>query len=255
MSEDGSMQIREGATPIVHDGSNVGVLVVHGFTGSPVSIAPLAHHLAAAGYTVRAPRLPGHGTSHHDLNRTTWHDWYSEVATTYDELAERCDTVVACGTSMGGTLATLLVQRHPEIAGLALINPAFEMRSLKLRTASLLRRVVPSVRGIGTDIKKPGALEFAYDRVPLRALESQQQLSRQVTRDLPQITQPVLLMHSRIDHVVSPECSQLFLSRISSKDVTDVRLENSYHVATLDHDAPLVQQLVTDFVSRVGGQA
>lgn len=245
------MQIREGASPFVHDGSRTGVLVCHGFTGSPLSVRPLAEHLADAGLTVRAPRLPGHGTVWQDLNKTSWTDWYAEVETTYAELRERCDDVVVCGLSMGGALVTLLAERHPEVAGLALINPVFAMKNLKLRLLPVARRLTTSVAGIGGDVKKPGVPEYAYDRVPLRALQSQTQLWHEVTRDLPQITQPALVLRSKVDHVVPAQCSALFLSRISSADVTEVVLPNSYHVATLDNDAPLVQDEVTAFVERV----
>ena len=72
---------------------------------------------------------------------------------------------------------------------------------------------------------------------------------------MPQITQPVLVLRSRVDHIVPPSSSQLFLSRISSTDVTDVVLENSYHVATLDNDAPRIHEAVTDFTRRVAGNA
>src|SRR2546423_8575951 len=54
---------------------SVGVLLCHGFTGSPQSLRPWAEHLAAAGFGVRLPRLPGHGTDWHDMQVTTWDDW------------------------------------------------------------------------------------------------------------------------------------------------------------------------------------
>src|SRR5664279_1311219 len=88
------------------DGGRVGVLVSHGFTGTPESVRSWAEHLAAAGYTVRLPLLPGHGTTWQDTNRTSWQDWYGEIEKAYDELSARCHTVFAGGLSMGGTLVT-----------------------------------------------------------------------------------------------------------------------------------------------------
>ena len=58
-----SVSVQTGAEPFAADGGPVGVLVCHGFTGSPRTVRPWAEHLAAAGLTVRAPRLPGHGTT------------------------------------------------------------------------------------------------------------------------------------------------------------------------------------------------
>lgn len=246
------MDILPGAEPFSHDGSPVGVLVCHGFTGTPASMRPLADRLAAEGFTVRLPRLPGHGTTWRDLNRTRWTDWYAEVDATCADLAARCDHIVAVGLSMGGTLVTLLAQEHPDtVEGLALINPAFPFRDPRLAALPVLQHVVPSIAAISGDIKKPGATELAYDRTPLKALHSQIGMWHRVTRDLPQVTAPVLLMHSPEDHVVKPEASDLLLARISSSDVTEILLEDSYHVATLDNDASLIEDETVKFVQRI----
>jgi carboxylesterase len=57
------MSIVAGAEPFAVDGGPIGVVLCHGFTGSPQSMRPWAEHLAAAGLSVRLPRLPGHGTT------------------------------------------------------------------------------------------------------------------------------------------------------------------------------------------------
>ena len=89
-------------------GGKIGVLVIHGVTGSPVSIAPLAKFLNKSGYTVNAPCLPGHGSSWEELNETTWQDWFAEVEKSYLDLQEKCDRVFIAGFSMGATLALRL---------------------------------------------------------------------------------------------------------------------------------------------------
>ncbi len=71
------MSVRPGAEPYAHDGDDIGVLLVHGFTGNPSSMLPWARTLSAAGHTVRLPRLPGHGTTWRDMGRTRWPDWYA----------------------------------------------------------------------------------------------------------------------------------------------------------------------------------
>lgn len=246
------MDVLPGAEPFAHDGSRTGVLVCHGFTGTPQSMLPIAQRCADEGYTVRLPRLPGHGTNWKDLNRTRWTDWWSAIDAAYAELERRCDRVIAVGLSMGGTLATLAAQTHPHgIQGLVLINPAYTMRDIRLKALPALQHVVPSIASIANDIKKPGSTELAYDRTPLKALQSQRQMWAQVTRDLPQVTQPVLLMHSPDDHVVPPECSALLLARVSSTDKTEILLTDSYHVATLDNDAALIEDETVQFIQRV----
>src|SRR3954467_7806998 len=111
-----------GAEPWSATGGPNGVLVVHGFTGSPQSMRPLAEAFAAGGFTVELPRLPGHGTVIEDMVPTRWGDWSGAVEAAYTELASRCEKVVVAGLSMGGTLTAWLAANHPEIAGVVLVN-------------------------------------------------------------------------------------------------------------------------------------
>ena len=241
-----------GAESFAHDGSTeVGVLLSHGFTGSPFSMRPWADHLVAKGFSVRVPLLPGHGTDWRDMNRTTWPQWYGDLERAYGELAERCDTVFAFGLSMGGALVLRLAQEHPELAGLVLVNPSVMSLRKDVKLIPVLSKVVPSVAPISDDIAKPGVTEHAYPRTPLRALASLAKLWRVVRGDLPKVTQPLLLLHSAEDHVVEPENSAVILAEVASTDVTEVVLANSYHVATLDHDAPVIHDRSVEFLDRV----
>jgi carboxylesterase len=95
------MPIRPGAEPWSSDGDATGVLVLHGFTGSPASMRPWGEALAAEGWTVRVPRLPGHGTTWQEMNRTRWEDWYGECERGLRELTSRCDRVFVAGLSTG----------------------------------------------------------------------------------------------------------------------------------------------------------
>src|SRR5207245_4725127 len=100
--------------------------VVHGFTGSPQSLRGLAEAFAAAGFAVELPLLPGHGTTVQDMATTGWEDWSSAAEAAYQQLAQRCVRVVVAGLSMGGALAVWLAIRHPEVAGIAVVNPAID---------------------------------------------------------------------------------------------------------------------------------
>ena len=242
-----------GAIPFQHDGdSGIGVLLSHGFTGSPVSLRPWAEDLAAAGHSVSLPLLPGHGTTWQDMNRTTWQDWYAELSRGYAELTDRCEQVFVAGLSMGGTLVTKLAEDHPDrISGLILVNPAYRADDPRLRLLPVLQRFLPSLGGIGNDIKTPGQDEGAYDRIPLKALYSQTHLWAEVVERLDTITMPVLLFRSPEDHVVPPSSAALFLSKIASDDVHEELLLNSYHVATIDNDAPKIFQMTRDFIDRL----
>lgn len=246
------MPILPGAEPIVHDGSaEIGVLLCHGFTGTPHSMRPWGDRLAEAGCTVRGPLLPGHGTTWRELNRTGWPDWYRAVDSAYEELAARCETVLAFGLSMGGTLALRLAQLHPELAGLVLVNPSVTTLRKDAPLLTLLSRLVPSLPGIASDIKKPGVTELAYDRLPLRAAASLSKLWREVRRDLGHVRQPLLLLRSAVDHVVEPVNATIILDGVRGEDVREVVLAQSYHVATLDNDAPVIFDASIEFAQRV----
>jgi carboxylesterase len=239
-----------GAEPFAANGGDVGVVLSHGFTGSPQSLRPWAEHLAAAGLTVRLPRLPGHGTRWQDLNDTRWPDWYGEVERAFDDLRGRCRQVFGMGLSMGGTLVLRLAEQRPaDVAGLVLVNPSLGTERKDVKYAlPLLHRVVPSLAGIGSDIRKPGITELAYGRTPLRAMHSLSKLWPLVVADLGALTAPVLLYRSRVDHVVEPLSGRLLREGAHSTEVTEVILEESYHVATLDHDAPAIFAGSLEFV-------
>jgi carboxylesterase len=114
---------------------------------------------------------------------------------------------------------------------------------------------VPSVAGIASDIALEGVEENGYDRTPLHAVYSLTKFWPMVQSGLPQVTQPLLLIHSRVDHVVHPSNSALILGRVSSTDVTERVLERSYHVATLDHDAERIFTESYEFIQRLSDQA
>ncbi|WP_441246521.1 alpha/beta hydrolase [Kitasatospora sp. McL0602] len=246
------MPLLPGAEPFHHSGGPVGVLLVHGFTGSPQSMRPWADELAAAGYTVSLPLLPGHGTRWQDMQATRWEDWYAEADRAFAELAEKCEQVFVCALSMGGSLALRLAAQHGEaISGVVLVNPSVRSDNPASVLLPVLRHLVPSLPGVANDIALEGSTEVGYDRVPLHAAWSLGQLWRTVQAELPAVRQPVLLLHSPQDHVVSPANSELVLARISSTDVTELLLERSYHVATLDHDAELIFGASLDFIRRL----
>ncbi len=252
------MPILAGAEPFAVDGNGsagrTGVLISHGFTGTPQSMRPWAEHLAAQGYSVRLPRLPGHGTSWQDMNRTTWTQWYDEIRAGYDELAARCDTVFACGLSMGGTLVTRLAEDLSDdpagkLAGLVLVNVALGTMRKDAALARYLAWAVRSRPGIGSDIKKPGTAELSYDRTPLRAFVSMQDMWRRVNADLGRIRVPILYYHSTEDHVVDELSAKLLHAGATATTVHEVALANSYHVATVDHDAELIFAGSVDFIA------
>ncbi|MCZ4499583.1 MAG: alpha/beta hydrolase fold protein [Marmoricola sp.] len=233
-------------------GRRVGVLLSHGFTGSPASMVPWGRHLADQGFAVAVPVLPGHGTTWTEMVPTRYDDYYAALESELAALRARTDVVVVAGLSMGGCLAITLAERHPgEIAGLVLVNPAVASTNKQLLLLPVMKHLVKAFPAIGNDIKKEGVVENAYPKTPLKPLASMLRAWKQIRADLPKVTVPVLLFRSADDHVVDPSSARIILAGISSTDATERVLTESYHVATMDNDAPQIFAESVDFVRRV----
>jgi carboxylesterase len=214
-----------------------------------MSMRPWGEHLAARGFAVRCPLLPGHGTRWQDCNLATEHDWTAAVGAAFDELAKDVDRVVVAGLSMGGTLSIRLAEVRPDdVAALVLVNPSLMTLRRDAKLLPLLAKVFPGWSPIGSDIKKPGVVEQAYPKLPTRAMLGLSRLWTASRADLAKITAPLLVFRSREDHVVEPASTEALLAGVSSTDTTEVVLENSYHVATLDNDAPLIFEKSVEWI-------
>ena len=250
------MPILPGAESYASDGGPTGVLLCHGFTGSPQSLRPWAEYLVAAGLSVSLPRLPGHGTTWQELARTRWEDWFAEVNRAFDELQARCDEMFVMGLSMGGCLAMRLAEiRGDAVRGLVVVNPSLTAdNKLLFALVPVVKYLLPSVKGIASDIKKPGEVETGYDRTPVKAAASLPGLWRTTQRHLAELTQPVLVFRSQTDHVVGPASVKVLTRALPASQLEIRELPDSYHVATLDNDAEAIFAGSVEFV-RVHRQA
>jgi carboxylesterase len=243
------MPVMAGAEAFSHDGDRTGVLLCHGFTGTPQSLRPWAQYLAEAGLSVSLPRLPGHGTTWPEMARTRWEDWYAEVDRAFDLLQARCDEMFVMGLSMGGCLALRLAElRGDAVRGLVLVNPSITRDTPLILLAPVLKLVVPSLKGIASDIKNEHATELGYDRVPVKAAATLPGLWRITQQHLTDLTQPILVYRSAADHVVGPASLKLLKSAIPPGQLEVRELADSYHVATLDNDAQAIFAGSLEFV-------
>lgn len=246
------------ANPLTHAWSASGtrppaVLLIHGFTGSPASLRPMAEALAGAGHPVDLPLLPGHATRWQDLNQTRWQEWYARVDDTLSALLAAHGSAVVGGLSMGGALALRLAQlRGDDVSGLILVNPFVQIDDWRLGLLPVLKRVLPSLPGIVDDINRPGQTEFGYPRLPLRGLAQAKDLIDRVAGDLDRVTQPLLMLRSTVDHTIGTNSPQRVIDEVASTDLTDVRLTRSFHVATLDNDADVIHRESLAFLDRIG---
>jgi carboxylesterase len=241
--------VMPGAEPFDLPGGPVGVLLCHGFTGTPQSMRAWGTHLSAEGFTVRCPLLPGHGTRWQDANASTEDDWYRELSTALDDLRTRCTAVVVAGLSMGGTLALRLAELRPDdVDALVLVNPSLLTERKDARLLTLIARVTPFWAPIASDIKKPGSTELAYPRLPTRAALALRRLWTAVRADLGSVRAPLLVFRSVTDHVVEPASTRVLLAGVGSSDTTEVLLHDSFHLATLDNDAPMLFQRSVEWI-------
>jgi carboxylesterase len=237
------------AEPFAADGGPVGVLVLHGFTGSPRTVRPWAAHLADAGLTVRAPLLPGHGGTWQDLAKTGWTDWYRDAAHAFTDLAGRCSQVFVAGISMGACLAFRLAEtHHDQVAGLVVVNPSLANDNPLIPFTPVLKYVVKSVPSIGGDIKDPAGQEGALKRTPVAAVATLPAMWKATSAALDLVTQPLLVYRSTVDHVVGPNSMKVL--RAALPDVEVRQLANSWHVATLDNDAPEIFDGTLAFIQK-----
>jgi carboxylesterase len=217
---------------------------------------PWGRDLADRGYSVSVPRLPGHGTHWKDMNTTGWEDWYTEADNALTDLRDRCESVLVAGLSMGGCLALRLAQQRPaDVEAIVVVNPAIALKNRALFFLPLLKFVVPSLPGIGNDIKKTATDEIGYDKVPLHALASQLKMWKEVRANLGKITQPMLYFKSDVDHVVDPSSRDLIMTGVSSQTADLIALHDSYHVATIDNDAQLIFDTTAEFIAQYVGTA
>lgn len=250
------MTLLPGADPFRHAGGPTGVVLCHGFTGTPQSLRPWAEHLADAGLTVDLPLLPGHGTTWKEMARTGTDDWFATVEQALHRVRADCDDVFVMGLSMGGCLALRLAEVHASaFRGIVLVNPSLAIENKALFFAPLLKRFLPSTKGLADDIKKPGAREIGYDRVPIAAAATLPKLWNATRRGLGSITAPILVYRSPQDHVIGPASLRILESGAVNTTVTVRSCDDSYHVATLDNDAAAIFTGSTAFVRENGGRA
>jgi carboxylesterase len=208
-----------------------------------------AEHLAAAGLTVRVPLLAGHGAGWRELAATGWTDWYASAERAFAEISARCEQVFVAGISMGGCLAFRLAETKGDaVSGLVVVNPSLAGDNPLIPFTPVLKYVIRAIPSIGGDIKKPGAQEGALKKTPVAAVATMPRMWKATAAELASVSQPVLVYRSTVDHVVGPASMKVLTSALPGAEVR--LLADSYHVATLDNDAPEIFDGTLAFVQK-----
>jgi carboxylesterase len=243
-----------GCEPLSHaSDAGVGVLVVHGFTGSPFSVRGIADAMVAARYDVELPRLPGHGTTVAEMVSTRWSDWAAEVAAARERLARRVDRVVLVGQSMGATLILASALDDATVDGIVCVNPLTRPRTPEEieMIDELLEDGFEIAPGTGSDIADPESHDVTYDGTPLAPIRSLVlEGVAPISDRFGELTMPLRMFSSRVDHVVDPGDGD-HLAATWGGPVERTWLERSYHVATRDYDRDVVESGAVQFVRMV----
>ncbi|SDF67802.1 alpha/beta hydrolase [Sporolituus thermophilus] len=243
------MAIIRGAEPFLLPGGDYGVLLVHGFTGSPAEMRLAGQYLHDRGYTVLAPRLCGHGTNEREMRLTVWPHWYGAVEDGYHLLRGLCRKVAAVGLSMGGLMVLKLAAEYPVDKVVSLSAPIYiaDRRLHLLPAYRLFRRYIPKKRK-RYDVDP--IYTVGYDRTPLDCVTSLLALIKHVDKLLPVITAPALVIQSQAEHTVRPESARHIFDRLGSADKQLIWLRRSGHVVTLDVERDEVFAQIDVFLRR-----
>lgn len=228
---------------------DVAVLCLHGFSATTVEVRKMATYLSELGYTVKAPLLPGHGTSPAEMNKTRWKDWYAVAEASLQELLAKYRRVIILGESMGGLLTLHLAAHYPVVSGILLFAPAIKIKNLWL--AKILWLFIPSLK------KKPPANDLqqqSYNAFPLRAAASLYELQKIVHAELENIHTPVRIFQGKHDDTIDPLGAVFAYERIGSPEKELIILSESCHLILLDKQMPVVQTMTHEFIQEVLSQ-
>ena len=242
--------IIKGAEKFYFKGNKIGILISHGFIGTPQSVHYLGERLAHYGYSVLAQRLKGHGTNHYDLETCTHEEWFDSLEKGYQELNQHCTSIFVLGQSMGGTLALWLAHKYRDIKGIILINAALTIPAYEHLKGKTIPRFIDEGE---PDINAEDSYEITYQKVPIKAIHQLQKLMDITPAILPDIHSPVLGFVSVEDHVVPAENTDYIIDHIGSRLRERIVLLNSYHVASLDYDKEQIVKECHRFVQQQVG--
>lgn len=259
------------AEPIFAPGGRSGVLLLHGYSGLPGELSPLAAALARAGHTVYAPLLPGHGGAPDRLHGVRWEDWAAAASDGLARLRRTCDRLAVAGLSMGGLLALHLAAREPLQRVVAMAPALHPTGERQLRLTGLLKLVMPWFYPLArADFRDPRVRAMVLERAPAADLDDPAVVARvrrearipvgslyelvrlqaRVARDLPRVRAPLLLLHGRRDTVVQARSVEVIAARAGSPMVQIRWFAQSGHLLPLDVEAEAVCQAVLEWVNK-----
>ena len=243
------MQVIDGAKTFLLEGSNrKAVLLIHGYTGTPSEMLPLGNYLNQLGYTVLCRRLPGHGTSVGDLERTTAEDWYSAAKDACEGLLGRYEDVYVAGLSMGGLLAIKLAAKLP-VKKAAFISAPIFVQDKRAPLLAFLRFFIHYLPKHKKNYQELQEYCISYAKMPTKPLMSLfKMLNECKNKLLAEIKIPCLILQSKTEHTVQPRSAEYIYNKLTAAAGRRlVWFEHSGHILTLDREHEAVFKEIADF--------
>ncbi len=240
--------------PFFLEGGETGILLIHGFTGSPPEMRLMAEHLHSQGMTISAPLLPGHGQTLQAMRGVRWQDWAAHVQNSLDELRGRCQQLFVGGLSLGAILTLYLAIHNPDLRGIILYSPALWVRDKRIYLTPLLKYFIFSLpKSPDSDLHDPQALQrlWSYGENPVASAHEVLKLSNYVKRRLPQIHTPALIIHSTRDTAIDSQSAQRTWQKLGSPQKDLVTLHKSGHCLTVDSEWPEVAARSAAFIKQI----
>ena len=232
-------------------GGRAAALCLHGLTGTPYEVRPIAEALADAGIRAFGPRLAGHGGTPERLAETPYTAWVEGVRQHYAALAAEADRVFVVGLSLGGLLS-LDLAAEADVAGVVSIGAPLALSWPIPQAVPIVKYLMPMLpKRSGSDIRDPAARARhpGLPTMPLKSVHELVRLQRSLSSYLGQITAPALIAHGVHDHTARPADAQKIFDRIGSEDKELLWLENSAHVVPVDYDGPDLAERVAAFIA------
>ncbi len=238
--------------PPVEEATGAAALCLHGLTGTPYEVRPLAEALVARGVRARGPWMAGHEEGAEVLAKTSWQAWVEDARRELNALRAEHDRVYLVGMSMGGLVGLCLAETE-EIDAMVVIGTPLVLAPPIPQLLPLLRRFISSrPKKDGSDIREPGARARhpGLPVMPFAAVAELISLQAQVIPDLAQVHASILVAHGRLDRTARPRDAERILEQVGSTDKELFYLERSGHVATVDYDGPALARAAADFLGR-----
>lgn len=241
--------LHENAKEFYFPGSETGILMIHGFTGSPSEMRYLGDFLREKGFSVKGVLLKGHGTTPKDMKATNHFDWIKSAEEAYHELAGQCEEVFIVGFSMGGAIGLHLAHKY-KIKGIISLSTPIRILNRQYYIAMLIKYLKYFMGKEGRVVRQKDPFVISYDKTPVKSLINLLQLINLVKGNLHRMDKPILIMQSYGDGTVHPSSANFIYKRIASIDKSIVFLHKSGHIITCDCEKEQVFDEVLSFIRK-----